>query len=58
VYERILIPTDGSTRTAQVAMQATDRPEQYEGTASVLRVVDETASSLLEATGSETELEK
>lgn len=39
-------------------MQATDRPEQYEGTASVLRVVDETASSLLEATGSETELEK
>ncbi len=58
MYERILIPTDGSTGTAHVAMQAIDLAEQYEGTVYVLHVVDETASSLLEATGSESELEE
>jgi nucleotide-binding universal stress UspA family protein len=58
VYERILIPTDGSTGTAHVAMQALDLAEQYDGTVYVLHVVDETASSLLEATGSDSELEE
>ncbi|AQL41470.1 hypothetical protein BV210_01515 [Halorientalis sp. IM1011] len=58
MYERILIPTDGSTGTAHVAMQAIDLAEQYDGTVYVLHVVDETASSLLEATGSKNELEE
>jgi nucleotide-binding universal stress UspA family protein len=58
VYERILVPTDGSTGTAHVAMQALDLAEQYGSTVYVLHVVDETASSLLEATGSESELEE
>ncbi|WP_193767765.1 universal stress protein [Halorientalis pallida] len=58
MYERILVPTDGSTGTAHVAMQALDLAEQYDSTVYVLHVVDETASSLLEATGSENELEE
>ncbi|MFB6083263.1 MAG: universal stress protein [Halorientalis sp.] len=58
MYERILIPTDGSTGTAHVAMQALDLAEQYGATVYVFHVVDETASSLLDATGSESKLEE
>ncbi len=39
-------------------MQAIDLAEQYGGTVSVFHVVDETASSLLEATGSRDQLEE
>lgn len=56
MYERIVIPTDGSTGTAHVAMQALDLADQYGGTVHVVHVVDETARSLLEATGSSDQL--
>ena len=47
MYERILIPTDGSTGTAHVAMQAIDLAEQYGSTLHVLNVVDSDVGSML-----------
>jgi len=47
MYERILIPTDGSTGTAHVAMQAIDLAEQYGSTLYVLNVVDTDVGSML-----------
>lgn len=47
MYERILIPTDGSTGTAHVAMQAIDLAEQYGSTLYVLNVVDADVGSVL-----------
>ncbi|MFD1588882.1 universal stress protein [Halorientalis brevis] len=47
MYERILIPTDGSTGTAHVAMQAIDLAEQYGSTLHVLNVVDTDVGSML-----------
>jgi nucleotide-binding universal stress UspA family protein len=59
MYERILIPTDGSTGTAHVAMQALDLAEQYGGTLHVLNVVETHEGSLLsEVGGSQDELER
>jgi len=59
MYERILIPTDGSTGTAHVALQAIDLAEQYGGTLHVLNVVEAHDGSLLsEIGGSSTELEE
>ncbi|WP_225336302.1 universal stress protein [Halomicrobium urmianum] len=46
MYERILIPTDGSTGTAHVALQAIDLAEQYGATIHALHVVDETVEGL------------
>ena len=40
MYERILIPTDGSTGTTHVAMQAIDLAKQYYGELYVLSVVE------------------
>lgn len=46
MYERILVPTDGSTGTAHVALQAIDLAEQYGATIHALHVVDETVEGL------------
>ncbi|WP_136715445.1 universal stress protein [Halorientalis salina] len=58
MYERILIPTDGSTGTAHVAMQAIDLAEQYGATLHVLNVVDSDVSSMLGDGESTDELEQ
>jgi nucleotide-binding universal stress UspA family protein len=55
MYERILVPTDGSTGTAHVAMQAIDLAEQYDGTIYALNVVDTEVSSLLSDAGGDGE---
>jgi nucleotide-binding universal stress UspA family protein len=47
MYDRILVPTDGSTGTAHVAMQAFDLAEQYEATVHLLSVVDDDVGSIL-----------
>lgn len=52
MYDRILLPTDGSTGTAHVAMQAVNLAQQYDGHIHVLHVVDKSMSSLLEDAGS------
>lgn len=56
MYERILVPTDGSRGTAHVAMQAFDLAEQYGATVHLLYVVDDDAGSIL-ADAAETEAE-
>ena len=58
MYERILIPTDGSTGTAHVAMQAIDLAEQYGSTLYVLNVVDANAGGLTDSSAPEDELER
>lgn len=40
MYERILVPTDGSTGTAHVAMQAFDLASQYGATVDLLHVAE------------------
>lgn len=47
MYDRILVPTDGSTGMTHVALQAIDLAEQYESTLHVLTVVDTNEGSLL-----------
>ena len=58
MYERILVPTDGSVGTAHVAMQAIDLAEQYGATIHVVSVVEEPASSLVAGTESRDKLEE
>lgn len=41
MYERIVVPTDGSVGTAHVAMQAIDLATQYDATLHVLHVIDD-----------------
>jgi len=53
MYERILVPTDGSTGTAHVALQALDLAEQYDATVHTIHVIDENASAFLSESGSE-----
>lgn len=48
MYQRILVPTDGSVGTAHVALQAIDLAEQYGATLHVLNVVDADVKSLIE----------
>jgi nucleotide-binding universal stress UspA family protein len=52
MYERILLPTDGSTGTAHVALQAIDLAEQYGATIHVLHVIDTDMRSVLTEAGS------
>ncbi len=40
MYDRVLVPTDGSTGTAHVAMQAFDLAEQYGASVHLLHVID------------------
>jgi nucleotide-binding universal stress UspA family protein len=54
VYERILVPTDGSEGSAHVALQAIDLAEQYGATIHALYVVDEDVPALIgDVTGAE-----
>jgi len=52
MYERILVPTDGSQGSAHVALQAIDLAEQYGATVHVLSVVDDSHRSILPDVGS------
>jgi nucleotide-binding universal stress UspA family protein len=47
MYERILVPTDGSTGTAHVAMQAFDLATKYDAAVDILHVVEPDAGRLL-----------
>ena len=51
MYDNILVPTDGSTGTAHVAMQALDLASQYDATVHALYVIDRSVTSLIEDTG-------
>ncbi|MXR50976.1 universal stress protein [Halovenus sp. WSH3] len=51
MYERILHPTDGSTGTAHVTLQAIDLAKQYDATVYALHVVDSDVTSLLTDVG-------
>lgn len=47
MYERILVPTDGSTGMAHVALQALDLAQQYGATVHTVHVIDANTSSFL-----------
>lgn len=55
MYERILLPTDGSTGTAHVTLQAIDLAEQYGATIHTIHVVDADLTHLLTESGSSNE---
>lgn len=55
MYDRILVPTDGSTGVAHVALQAIDLAQQYGGTMHVLSVVDAGDRALLSEVATPTE---
>ncbi len=55
MYERILHPTDGSTGSAHVALQALNLAKQYDATVHTLHVVDADIKSLLSESGGRTE---
>ncbi|MFC6865147.1 universal stress protein [Halomicroarcula sp. GCM10025817] len=57
MYERILVPTDGSVGSAHVALQAIDIAETYGATIHVVHVVDESLRTLVGGQTDETELE-
>ncbi|MEF8821083.1 MAG: universal stress protein [Halovenus sp.] len=52
MYDRILLPTDGSTGTAHVALQAIDLANQYGATIHALHVIDTDMRSVLTEVGS------
>lgn len=53
MYDRILVPTDGSTGTAHVVLQAIDLAQQYDATVHGLHVIDSDLTSLLSESGSD-----
>lgn len=53
MYDRILVPTDGSTGSAHVAMQAVDLADQYDADVHVVHVLDTTMRSILAEAGTE-----
>lgn len=55
MYERILIPTDGSRGSAHVALQAIDLAEQYGATVHVLSVANDSHRSILPDVGGQSE---
>ena len=57
MYERILVPTDGSVGSAHVALQAIDIAETYDATIHVLHVVDESVRAFVAGFGDESELD-
>lgn len=57
MYQRILIPTDGSVGTAHVALQAIDLAEQYGAAIHVVHVVDEGLEGLVDGLSGEETLE-
>lgn len=54
MYDRILVPTDGSTGMAHVALQALDIAEQYGATVHTIHVIDANTSSFLSELGKQT----
>lgn len=52
MYERILHPTDGSTGTAHVTLQAIDLAQQYDATIHAIHVIDTDTTTLLSDVGS------
>ncbi|WP_323675820.1 universal stress protein [Halorubellus sp. PRR65] len=57
MYERILVPTDGSVGSAHVALQAIDLAETYGASVHVLHVVDESVRAFVAGFGDESELD-
>ena len=57
MYDRILVPTDGSVGSAHVALQAIDLAETYGATIHVLHVVDESVRALVAGFGDEAAFE-
>ena len=57
MYERILIPTDGSTGTAHVAIEAFDLADRYGAQVHLLHVMDSDIGGVL-TSGNETEAEQ
>jgi len=57
MYERILVPTDGSVGSAHVALQAIDLAETYGATIHVLHVIDEKVRGLVAGFGDEENFE-
>jgi nucleotide-binding universal stress UspA family protein len=55
MYERILHPTDGSTGSAHVTLQAIDLAEQYDATIHAINVVDSDVTSILTDIGSDSD---
>jgi nucleotide-binding universal stress UspA family protein len=55
MYDRILVPTDGSTGTAHVVMQALNLADRYGATVHALHVVDTDLSSVLSDVGNDAE---
>ena len=53
MYDRILVPTDGSAGTTHVALQAIDLAEQYGATLYTLYIVDDDTRTLLSGGGDE-----
>jgi nucleotide-binding universal stress UspA family protein len=47
MYEQILVPTDGSTGTAHVAMQAFDLADRYEADVHLLYVMEDDVGNIL-----------
>lgn len=58
MYERILVPTDGSTGTAHVVLQALDLAKRYDATVYALHVKDADVTTLLTDVGSDLEMLK
>lgn len=56
MYDRILVPTDGSTGTAHVAMQALDLASNYNATVHALSVLDHSVLSILEDSGESSDI--
>lgn len=56
MYDRILVPTDGSTGTAHVVLQALDLADQYGATVHALHVKDANVTTLLTDVGSDIEM--
>lgn len=57
MYDRILVPTDGSVGSAHVALQAIDLAETYGATIHVVHVVDESVRALVAGFGDTAEFE-
>lgn len=54
MYDRILVPTDGSTGTAHVALQAIDLAERYDAEIHALHVIEAMAGSFINDESRET----
>jgi nucleotide-binding universal stress UspA family protein len=58
MYDRVLVPTDGSTGSAHVALQGIDLAQQYGAALDVLHVLDTDVRALLPSGEPEDELQR